>query len=403
MFRNKKGQTMTDNVIIFGAGASDAAGIPMMNGFVKRMWEFSVRQMNNGEALSDEDKGIFNSAIKVANQLNEYHGRANFDDRNIEDILSILSFNAIGGKAYSSIKLDSIVNAIARTIELTCSINHDGDTSVIQNTGNNIYMEFWQSLFKRFPPSKSFPTIITFNYDLVLERALFQTLAGTTYNTQDKPFFYDTIELQYHFEHVQDQIYEVIEKVYPVDQRSPRRGTTLRWSGQKSPIRNAKIEILKLHGSLNFPSDEKAKTPFNVVKSVDDPYLQPPIFNKLSITDARSMWKTAMNRLRETKNVVIVGYSLPKTDIYMQYFLKAALGPNLDLNKITVFDPVLFHSKDKGIAMKERYEECFSPQLRESRIDFSPGVNHSYEVDTSSGKFHHFVKLIHDENAEIFF
>lgn len=89
---------MTDNVIILGAGASVDAGIPLLANFVEKMWEFAITGKHNGKNLSEEDQRIFNEAMKIKNELDGYHGRASFDDRNMEDILSILSFNLIGGK-----------------------------------------------------------------------------------------------------------------------------------------------------------------------------------------------------------------------------------------------------------------------------------------------------------------
>ena len=111
------------------------------------------------------------------------------------------------------------------------------------------------------------------------------------------------------------------------------------------------------------------------------------------------MWTSALDHLRSAKNVVVVGYSLPQTDIYMQYFLKAALGPNLDLNKLIVFDPVLFSSSTGCAEMKHRYESCFSPQLR-SRIFFDPIVN---TPSTQQGTAEAFVRMLESEPAALLF
>ena len=118
-----------------------------------------------------------------------------------------------------------------------------------------------------------------------------------------------------------------------------------------------------------------------------------------------------MDRLRNAKNVIIVGYSLPQTDIYMQYFIKTALGPNKDLNRIFVFDPVLFQDDQRANTMIERYESCFSPQLQ-SRIVFKPSTSWrspSGEFPTQKdytreqgGKFRHFVEMLKTEDGILF-
>ena len=111
------------------------------------------------------------------------------------------------------------------------------------------------------------------------------------------------------------------------------------------------------------------------------------------------MWTAALEHLRSAKNVVVVGYSLPQTDIYMQYFLKAALGPNLDLNRLIVFDPVLYSTSDGCAEMKHRYESCFSPQLRR-RITFDPFVN---PPSVQQGTADAFVRKLESEPETLLF
>jgi hypothetical protein len=148
-----------------------------------------------------------------------------------------------------------------------------------------------------------------------------------------------------------------------------------------------RIEILKLHGSLNFsrPEFRKIALTTNVEKLIyplDDPLILPPVFNKVTNSVGKDVWSHALQVLRSCKNLIICGYSLPATDIYMQYFLKAALGPNKDLNRIYVFDPTLFdrHDTERGNALRERYARNFSEPIQR-RIEFQPWIEeaHGYE------------------------
>ena len=97
-----------------------------------------------------------------------------------------------------------------------------------------------------------------------------------------------------------------------------------------------------------------------------------------------------MDRIQSCKNLYIVGYSLPKTDIYFQFFLKSALGPNKDFNKIIVYNPELFFDKGKS-QIQNRYEDCFPEQLR-NRIEFHPYPNHSQQ-----GSFKSFVQSLRND------
>src|SRR6185436_14598481 len=113
---------MQDNIIIFGAGVSADAGIPLLANFVDKMWEYAVRGKNGQHELTDDDKVIFKKVLEIREELNGYHGRASLDDRNIEDILSILSFNLVRGNSMDKEKLDWMTKAIVRTIELSSNI-----------------------------------------------------------------------------------------------------------------------------------------------------------------------------------------------------------------------------------------------------------------------------------------
>lgn len=363
---------MSDNVLILGAGFSVDAGIPLISGFVDRMWELAIRKRINGKALSPGDIEVLIEAMKVRSELNEYHGRAAFDDRNIEDILSILSFNEMIPTRRKS-RLSTITKAIGRTIELSCSVTHsgvDGNRGEAITTGPEVYRSFWRTLLGL--DRQIIPTIITFNYDLVLERSLLQLAIGMTYGGHKAPAPAPHIRVQHHLDGYRAQTYAFHNVLYGYDRHQP--GTMLKPVDLPTGTDVLELEILKLHGSLNFPStrSKAAKDPtLDLARAVDDPFILPPIFNKQSTAQQRTVWRVAMERLRTAKNVIIVGYSLPRTDIYMQYFLKAAFGPNIDLNRVIVFDPALYQGEQAGNAMMLRYAECFAPQLQ-NRIRFRP-------------------------------
>ncbi|MCK4822280.1 hypothetical protein KA005_41335, partial [bacterium] len=193
---------MSDTVIILGAGASHSAGIPLMAGFVEKMWEFAVRKQVNGEPMSPDDIDIFQKAIDIKNELDSYHGRALFDDRNLEDILSILSFNEIQSSKTSKGGLFWFTKAISRTIELTCNVKHDGENN-IQELCVAPYWHFWQHLFTFCTRHNTkIPTIISLNYDLLLERGLFHLLIGTRFPRTRLSI--QGVEIDYHYDPVGD-------------------------------------------------------------------------------------------------------------------------------------------------------------------------------------------------------
>ncbi|WP_020181954.1 SIR2 family protein [Methylotenera sp. 1P/1] len=398
---------MSENVIVLGAGFSYDAGIPLLGNFIERMWEYSIRGKAGSVTLNYEEQKILQEALKIRSEMDGYHGRVAFDDRNIEDILSMLAFNLMEGKTSDRNKLNTFISAISTTIELACNVNHpgipnDGRYSAISE-GNEVYRSFWKALFKRYKEEKTLPTIITFNYDLVLERSLFQVLINKNYNDHSDrcPFKALKIDYQYPYFPAQQYLVEYTTYGYGSD-----RGTVIKPYEFKVD-ECASIEILKLHGSLNFPNSKSKSDslPLSPTGVIDSPYILPPVSNKQSNGNGNQTWKTALQRLREAKNVIFVGYSLPKTDMYMQFFLKAALGPNQELNRLFIFDPVLWKNTAESEDMKRRYEMCFSEQLR-NRIVFNPEVSGGFAHRSSgnlNGTTAHFVNTLEDEPNKILF
>lgn len=381
---------MNDNVIILGAGASKNAGIPLLYNFLDIMWEYSIRGRAHNKMIPDNILKILRDAIDIKNELDVYHGRATFNDRNIEDILSILSFNLMKGNASESRKLNIMIQAIAETIELSCHYKANTNVNDWFNLRLTNYEQFWINLFKIYKKIKSVPCLITFNYDLVLERALYQLLNNKHYHHANK-LPGDGLNINYYYTHLPLYSYKVDYKEYRFHPNKGMYGSYTYNDRLENPI---DIDYLKLHGSLNFP--QKKAPPENEIKAINKPYILPPVFNKLKDGKHEGMWRIALERLRHAKNVIIVGYSLPETDIYMQYFLKTALGPNVNLNRIFVFNPELFTKTEKAINLRKRYASCFSPQFQD-RIVFLPSEK-SNNSNTDQGTFDHFVRMLVDGN-----
>jgi hypothetical protein len=147
--------------------------------------------------------------------------------------------------------------------------------------------------------------------------------------------------------------------------------------------------------------DTDKELQLSLTGAIENPYILPPVSNKQSNGTGNQSWKVALQRLREAKNVIFVGYSLPRTDMYMQFFLKAALGPNQELNKLYIFNPILWEQSQAASDMKDRYEKCFSEQLR-SRLVFKPELGKSLNADIA-GTAEHFVRVLERDPSEVFF
>lgn len=407
---------MSDNVILLGAGASHNAGVPLMSNFIDTMWNIARTGRCYGKVISDADKKVLENALGVREDLDGYHGRASFDMWNIEDLLSILSFNALAGGRKEKNRLEAVTKGIAKTIELTCQVSHNGSLDSDPKEGRiAIYENFWVSLinFAKARDSK-IPAIVTFNYDLVLERSLLRVLTGSKYfNSDNNRLPWKRLVIRYgagSFPEAEFGLKISQWERWGEEDRIPRRTSGPRLieieeAEENDASETLEIQIYKLHGSLNFARPQRGRpakhdAAHRIVTALDDPLILPPVFNKATDSLGGTTWADALNAVRACKNLIVCGYSLPATDIYMQYFLKAALGPNQDLNKIFVFDPVLFRSDkgDEAKALKKRYSSNFSESIQH-RISFDPGKSQ----EGKGGTFEHLVFLLAKYPMEILF
>jgi hypothetical protein len=127
------------------------------------------------ESIPEAALATLTEANKIRKELGSYQSRAYFDDRNLEDLLSILSFELFSGRSEWIQKYEIIVEAISLVIELSCNLKFEEITpkSPYFRNLNNSYQALWQALFSEKLRS-NLPAILTFNYDLVLERSLWQ-------------------------------------------------------------------------------------------------------------------------------------------------------------------------------------------------------------------------------------
>ena len=151
-------------------------------------------------------------------------------------------------------------------------------------------------------------TVITFNYDLLLEEAAAR---------MGLPFSYGLRE--------QSVVYED--------------------EGQSTPKPTGDgLVILKLHGSLNWARRPDGtlgvyKTYDAAVDACRFPHLIPPTWDK-AISDAtRTVWRHAIEALSEATRIVIIGLSFRETDAHLKYLLAAGLMNNSALRTVVIVNP----------------------------------------------------------------
>ncbi len=197
-------------------------------------------------------------------------------------------------------------------------------------------------------------TCITLNYDLLLEEILFLTHKIDSY----------------------DVFYKI--PIKQIDERKNTKSNNYGFNFYQGDfnINNNFVEIIKLHGSINWYCDQAYSNSqiYSFMEKVDrykdelfvdlKPLIIPPILDKTNNYNhilLRSLWKKAFKAIQKAKNIYIYGFSFPITDLSVVYLFKSALQNKQDY-KIYVIN-TKSHIDDK----KKRYKEIFG----EEKCDFS--------------------------------
>ena len=196
------------------------------------------------------------------------------------------------------------------------------------------------------------PVVITTNYDVNLEGALLSPKWRDA--APDK-----SVQVMYPGS-APTEINKYFRRITPGQDLSEYKG------GPSRPI-----EVIKLHGSVNWFVDAEQEGPgfemvtldvnridgrsqsLTVFRCQEDafamslaseerpqPLIVPPLLGKTSqhIT-ITCQWARAVHALRNARHIIVAGYSFPETDLFMSRLLAEAICDNNKLERIIVVNP----------------------------------------------------------------
>jgi len=304
------------------------------------------------------DDEAFDRVLRARSELQLVHSKARFDLRNLESVFAAFEmaelFGRLGALAGSDVEAltRSMRRVIVRTLELT--MEFQVAQGAIQPS--NDYHRLARTLFEMVNRGERV-CVITFNYDVALDFAL-----GVHFQTVDYGFL-------------------------------------------PEPMMESSIELLKLHGSLNWGicSNEKCGGigSLDVAAMVDtferegrvqadhgqavrlemsdrlsanehlncranyqiEPVVVPPTTSKVGYhKQLEPVWRRAAKRLADADSIYVIGYSWPYGDqFFHQLFAIGSIGPQL-LKRFAVIniDPAVrdrFKSELLGQQAVDRFEE----------------------------------------------
>ena len=132
---------------------------------------------------------------------------------------------------------------------------------------------------------------------------------------------------------------------------------------------DAEIKVLKLHGSINWARTRQSRK-LSLFGSYSDvrthgliPEIVPPTWRKIFGEQLNDVWTEALVALESATRIIILGFSMPVTDLHFKYLLAAGLQDNLSLRQIVAVNPD-----------KDAIEQRLSEILLKSPHDFERWV-----------------------------
>lgn len=337
------GNNMSDIVFILGAGASKQCGAPLMANFLD-----IARHLLSTGSVGDK-KNQYEMVFKAIGALQVVHSKAQLDLTNIESIFTALEISNVLRKlpGFTPEEIPEVIASLKEVIVKTLEETIDFPTT-------NSYVgvpkpyEAFSDLLKHLR-SEAFPqqsvSVITFNYDIAIDMALYRAGMGPDYGIPPDPKSHQPVPLLKLHGSLNWASKKESGDVYPLQldqyftkytfQGRDERGTC------KIPLGSHLSEYFSKHTAIEVEKE---------------PVIVPPTWNKADHHRALStIWGKAAHHLGEAKTVFIVGYSLPETDAFFRLlYALGTVGPQ-PLEKIIVYNP------DETGAVDKRFKEMLGP------------------------------------------
>ncbi len=317
--------------------------------FARAVTKFAT---NSETPLSEGERERFKRVLDYRWRMHRLYGYLNLDLDNLEHLFSLIEMAASlfpGDDDDPAALRDDLVFVLVKTLELTlnkepgleAAINPyriAGNISEARQLAQD--SRHHTTRYRQFTVGlRAHDTVLTFNYDTVLEDALLTDGVGPDYGFAE-----------------------------PVWKQTERA-----------------VPVLKLHGSVNFiyhGEDNIEIVDHELLDATTDryfkngvPLLVPPTWNKGPLGGVIGQtWTLAGQALRSASKIAFIGYSLPDIDLSFRYLLANSLAVNKNLLSI--------HVQDSSPATMKRYEDFLAPVLKDqgkfhrsqTRFEDTPGA-----------------------------
>ncbi len=374
------------NVYVIGAGFSKPAGGPLMPEFFDAMQGCSY-----AAEASDEDKGCLKFALDFRREMAKISDIFSFDLDNLESLFGLLEVKISAGACTDEDRRKFVI-AILRTLELT--INVPGGPSGLAGVHCNwddfgkakqrilqvyseqkagllwLYYAFANMIGRTHYLGSNLlkDAVISFNYDLILDRAFADLGYPVNYHLASTDFtsdYHKTVSTIYEGSipflklHGSANWFRCLcpnhlQRVYVASPKTPGNG--------RDVLRRSLAACPKCNPTGENPCGDQAKNHI--------PFIVPPTWNKAAYQDGLyTVWNEALKVMQSAGRIVMIGFSLPDTDLFFRFLLAGGVQVGRGV-EVYVVDP--------SPAVAERYKRFLSANFTANRFHWG-GDNQHFE------------------------
>lgn len=320
---------MSKTVFILGAGASKESGAPLMNEFLKESEE-----LNNSGKIEEIFKDDFKRVFDAINSLDPVYASANPNFKNIEEVYSIFEMGrfikklpGINNPEDIDIIIDSLKVLIFETLDKTITISMTSNGKLFPD---GPYIDFVSLVKSIKNKDGTFPSIISFNYDLALDCAL----------------FFNNYEVNYCLGNNNNHSINLMKLHGSLNWfKSKETNEIIPYDFSQINEWYRTMPALDEYGKVNISLSSKffkEKIKYKGQELQPIPFIIPPTWNKLEFShnhEIAKVWQKAAEELSIAENIFVIGYSYPETDNFFKYFYALGILGARSINRFWVFNP----------------------------------------------------------------
>ncbi len=228
-------------------------------------------------------------------------------------------------------------------------------------------------------------TCITFNYDDVLDQALWEVESQYRVGYSGKQYWHPDGGYGFFVRPSEVMVQDVNRQMDTTSMSLFKLHGSINWFPRKGETPPYNLNAICHDQNWYPPISEVLPAPERelVVRHLEpDPFLIPPVLDKSTLANEpvlQVVWSQAKDALSSVRQIYFVGYSMPVTDLAASFLFSESVGDRVQLIRVINWAT---HEEDK-VQIRAAYRGVF-PKLKDEQFSFDGALKWAKEVSASS-------------------